>query len=303
MIAKVASKKVGLSTECLNETSDCEELRPGKCSSGQTSDRERISVALERRCGQDTLARCQDDVSECDQETEEDCSLVSSITASSVPAGCIVVLDWLCSDDSFLIQLESEEKLNVFCRFSEQLGVSSPDVMLSPRSGVFVFGLAAPQFRHPSVEDSYSGSEAGLSHLWLVTVSSHQLHLQCCQLAYWAARTKRPCQVTALLCAAPRLLPRLLGELARSQTELQDCLTELQTGHETLLLRLFPCTVNSFSAQYILHRVGLLSFLSLSRDSLLDLLPWLSAVAVDSLSQVTDRYFHLAQFLVHSPQQ
>jgi hypothetical protein len=192
--------------------------------------------------------------------------------------------EWLCNVPGLLMELEVREDVSVFERRWQRPG---PDLLLGPRRGAFVLGLAG----RPDPEACLAAC-GPLGEVWLVVVGSPQLHLHCCRLA----RREGPLRVAAVACPAPALLPRLLADLARRQGPHHTSLTETVTAHEALLLRLFPPASNSSAAQDILTRTDLLTFLAMPAAALAELLPWLPALAARQVAGVTARQFRLQQF-------
>jgi len=172
-----------------------------------------------------------------------------------------------------------------------------PHLLTSPISGVFIFwpGVVMPSL---SAVSCYAANCASFRQLWLVSVDSQDIYLECCQIAHWTVRTGAACKLLAATVKNRQQLAELIADIVHTQPRfgLTTHLRENISRHERLLVNMFPC-LNPFSARAILSRTSLVHFLSLDQSNISSQFPWLPETAAANIADVTATSFQLSQFV------
>ena len=203
------------------------------------------------------------------------------------PMKYVLIQNWLIENEDFVVLLEKSKELLINRLPDTRLAAH---ILVGPVTGIFLVN----DLRHVSLADIYSCCSPSLTELWLLSLGSYEVYMQCTGFSYEKASQKGDggCRVFALrLNDDIESIAKWVIQLARRQRH-EEILPHLREGtsrHETMM-GIFP-SLNPLSAKVILSKVTFLDFLRLSSSELSSQFPWLPESSIRSIQQVVSVRF------------
>ena len=219
----------------------------------------------------------------------------SATKAKPKPLKYILIQNWLIENEEFVVQLEKSKEL---------LLSSVPDeprmahILVGPVTGIYL--VSSTDTSQDNLNQIFSSCSQSLTELWLLSIGSYEVYMQCVAFAYEKAgqQDSSSCKVFALLLNDEiESVAQWVIQLASRQSyeKVAPHLREATSRHETML-RIFPC-LNTLSAKIILSKVSFLDFLRLSSSELSSHFPWLSEASLRCIQRVASLRFRSHEIL------
>ena len=219
----------------------------------------------------------------------------SAIKAKKKQLKYILIQNWLIENEEFVVQLEKSKELLLSCVPDEP---RMAHILVGPVTGIYL--VSPTDLSRDSLNQIFSSCSQSLTELWLLSIGSYEVYMQCVAFAYEKAGQKKSssCKVFALLVNEEiESVAQWVIQLASKQSyeKVVPHLREATSRHETML-RIFPC-LNTLSAKIILSKVSFLDFLRLSSSELSSHFPWLSEASLRCIKRVASLRFRSHEIL------